>query len=196
MIKKIQTQTISWDFPYVALFNFIIFLGVYIFYSDDIYILNKTNIFKYLISIIGCFSLLEITSLLLNIICLKINCIDENINLFSKPTTFLEQFYCILNFIFASFYEEILYRFYLPQIMLSIFDKFKTSEKREKIIKITIEIIIALIFAFSHLYMGIFPVINAFIAHFILRYFYVKSKNILCSFIPHCIYNIVSMILL
>ncbi len=114
------------------------------------------------------------------------------------PQNFVAWLFCILGFIFSAFYEEVLYRFYLCESIIKFIET-KASEKTftfKRNIGLFFEIVIALLFAFSHLYLGWLSVVNAFAAHIILRITYKKSGAIWAGFIAHFIYNIISLILL
>lgn len=104
----------------------------------------------------------------------------------------------ILSFILSSFYEEIIYRFYCPDILFNLITQKQVSlnDKKVLIIKIICESVTAILFALAHFYMGLFSVINALFAHIILRFVYKKTNNIYITTTAHCIYNIISLILL
>ncbi|MCR4742055.1 MAG: CPBP family intramembrane metalloprotease [Treponema sp.] len=108
-----------------------------------------------------------------------------------KPYDFLTFFNCLLSFIFGAIYEELLYRFYLNDAVNLLFNK-----KDKKSIKIITEILVSLIFAFSHLYLGIFSVLNAALAHIVLRKTYLKCKNVYAGILAHLAYNLLTLILL
>ena len=97
----------------------------------------------------------------------------------------------ILYFGVASFNEEILYRLYLPGFLLKL-----TEKKEKKILNILIEVLVCLLFAMGHIYSGFLSVINAAIAHCVLRIIYKKTGNIFTTFTAHYIYNVISLILL
>ena len=100
-------------------------------------------------------------------------------------------FYCILKFCLAAFYEEVMYRLYLPEQL-----KRFLKNTQNKITQIYIpEIITIILFALGHKYLGIFAVINACIACVILRICYLKTKNIFAGTIAHFMYNFTSLLL-
>lgn len=102
------------------------------------------------------------------------------------PQNILQWCFCLLTFIFAASFEEILYRFYIPDFLLHI------SCNR----KILIEAFTALLFAFAHFYGGVFAVINALLAHVVLRLCYKKTGFIVCGLAAHFIYNLIQLFLL
>lgn len=99
----------------------------------------------------------------------------------------------------TAFYEEVLYRLYLPAVMIMFSDKAydilvkNKNEKIEKTFKtasrICIEIISVLVFAFSHFYLGWISVLNAFLCGIILRLCYLKNKTVLIGSVSHWLYN-------
>ncbi len=113
-----------------------------------------------------------------------------------KPDSLLSILFCVLLFANSAFYEEVIYRFYFPEALLR-FVKMKPHKKWLEItLNILIEVTGACVFAFAHLYSGYFSVINAFLAHIILRICLKKSGNIWGGFAAHFVYNMISLILL
>ena len=92
----------------------------------------------------------------------------------------------------AAFYEEILYRFYLPESLkrnFKILTSGKLDSKKSKQADFVFELAPALIFAFSHIYLGFLAVLNAFFSGIILRICMRKTKSVFVPAIIHCIYN-------
>lgn len=116
----------------------------------------------------------------------------ENSLFVKMPESFMGWFFCLLNFFLASFYEEVLYRMYFPDALGRLFENLISW----KYLWIVFEIVGALVFAFAHLYMGIFSVINALLAHIILRVSFKKCGSIWPCIISHFAYNVISLILL
>lgn len=107
-----------------------------------------------------------------------------------KPQNFSQWVFCILNFFTAAFFEEIIYRLYLPDGFTKLF------EKNSKLIIILSEIIALVFFALGHLYLGIFSVINAGGAYLLLRALYKKTNSIFYSIIIHFLYNLIIIIIM
>ena len=107
------------------------------------------------------------------------------------PANALQWLFCLLNLFFAAFYEEVLYRFYLPETA-----RFFAKKIQKKLIFLLIEAIFALIFAFSHYYAGIFAVFNALFAHIVLRCFYKKTGSLAAGISAHFVYNLVQLFLI
>ena len=101
-------------------------------------------------------------------------------------------FFCLLNFIFSAFFEEVIYRLYLPQQL----KRFFSNIQNEKIKKYIPELITIILFALAHKYLGIYAMINAFFACIVLRICYIKTQNIITNTIAHFLYNITSLIIL
>lgn len=108
------------------------------------------------------------------------------------PDDFTSWLFCILNFMFAAFYEETLYRMYFTDALKNLLER----KVNWKYLGLICEVLGCAVFAFAHLYLGVFAVINAAVAHVILRWCFKKSGNIWCGFAAHFIYNVISLILL
>ena len=139
------------------------------------------------------------------------------------PSSIVETIFCIVNFACASFYEEALYRFYLPETLGAILkDAFSKSQKngakaekkesvgsekkdgapenamREKRAENAVRISEALsviAFALSHRYLGIPSVANAFFAGIVLRICCKKSRSLWTNTLAHFAYNMLSLVL-
>ncbi|MBP5464964.1 MAG: CPBP family intramembrane metalloprotease [Treponema sp.] len=99
----------------------------------------------------------------------------------------------------GAFYEECLYRAFLPDIALILLAGARkgisgTREafflRHEKALTAVTEGACALLFAFSHRYLGIPAVINAMLCGAVLRRCYTKTGRILCGTAAHCCYNL------
>ena len=84
----------------------------------------------------------------------------------------------------SAFYEETLYRQYLPETLMEIIPR-----KGKAMFWIS-EIISIILFALAHRYMGLVPVINALVSGAILRFSYRKTGSIYAGLIAHFTYNI------
>lgn len=115
----------------------------------------------------------------LEFILVKLN-LSSNFTGISADFSSLNKITVLLTFLVTCFYEEIIYRFYIPDFLIS----------NVKFPKIVPEILSILIFALSHRYLGLAPVINAFFAGFVLRRCYLKSSSIITCFLAHFSYNI------
>ena len=136
------------------------------------------------------------------------------------PSSIAETLFCIVNFVCASFYEEALYRLYLPETLGSILkDAFLQSKKsgaktkkeraageegahkdaaRKKSVETAVRISEALsviAFALSHRYLGLPSIINAFFAGIVLRICCKKSDTLWTNTLAHFAYNMLSLVL-
>ena len=187
----------GWTFPLHQLILF--FLSILLLFIHESLIPDiKTNryflSYKIIFPSVFCSCLLLGFSFLINGLAILISqdSIQQKIEI---PSDFTDWLFCSLTFIFSAFYEETIYRFYLPEA-LKDFCKFENKRKIQKALFCIIELLTALIFAFSHSYAGIFSVINALPAHIILRLCYKKTNSIYAGFISHFIYNMSLMILM
>lgn len=110
----------------------------------------------------------------------------------SLPVNVLQWIFCLLTFLFAAFFEEVIYRFYfIDALHLLLARKFT-----RKFIPLLCEAVGCLIFAFAHLYLGWLSVLNAVFGHIILRACYKKNQCLWPGVTAHFVYNIISLILL
>lgn len=110
------------------------------------------------------------------------------------PQTGLEWLFCMMTFAFSSVYEEVIYRFYFSDALKRLLVFTRLPDNR--VIFWIAEAAGLLVFAFAHFYLGIAAVINAAVAHAVLRVLYKKTNLIWNCVIIHFIYNIISLILL
>ena len=108
------------------------------------------------------------------------------------PHHFTEYVICILIFLSSAFYEEAMYRMYLPAMLAKICH-IKLSVRMSTIVA---EITAAVLFALSHRYLGYFAVVNAACAAVFLRICYRKSGSIFPGILAHFIYNIMMLFLM
>ena len=86
----------------------------------------------------------------------------------------------------AGFYEEVLYRFYLPEAMRHLVAKFP------RIKQIVPEAVAVMLFALGHIYLGIFGVANALLCGIVLRLCMWRTHSLWYSLVPHVLYNFCS----
>lgn len=99
------------------------------------------------------------------------------------PCGFYEWCVCVFMLLTGAYYEEALYRLFLPECLYLIFGKSKNKV-------ILFEAVVILLFAFSHRYLGFIAVINAAICGTILRLCFVKTKSVYTGALAHFLYNI------
>lgn len=93
----------------------------------------------------------------------------------------------LFNLLAGAFYEEVIYREFLPETLLSF-------SKDRKAAIIMIECACVLVFALSHRYLGILAVINALLGGIILRVCRRKSHGIWAGTLAHFLYNAILLI--
>lgn len=142
---------------------------------------------------------------------------DFSQNLQIVPQNFLQWIFLILSFISSAFFEEEIYRQFLPQSLIFftkfLFSKSKSnlnsrdfsddsdftknlpnvskSNKIQNVIIFLIETICVAIFALSHRYLGFISVLNAFFCGIVLRLTCKKTKSIIPGMIAHFSYNFI-----
>jgi membrane protease YdiL (CAAX protease family) len=102
-----------------------------------------------------------------------------------------------INFVFgvlcAAFFEEIVYRFYLPQAMKDIFVKGKYDTSRKSFwLSILCETAALVLFSLGHIYLGLFGFLNALVCGAALRVCMLRTKSVWVSFVVHSAYNFLS----
>ena len=110
------------------------------------------------------------------------------------PSSGLEWLFCLMTFLFAAAYEEIIYRFYFSDSLFRLINY--TALAGKKWVFWFCELCGLLVFAFAHFYLGIAAVVNAAFAHIVLRFLYKKTNLIWNCVLIHFLYNIISLILL
>ena len=179
-----------WNFPLQKTFFFVFSLSLYFYYDNkQISTLSKKQFFfTFFITLILLFANSFFTELISQLFIKTKNDFFQ----IQKPSDFKSILFCILNFLFSAFYEETIYRFYLPKALNRFCQKMQNNKTKFFIS----EGIPCICFAFAHLYLGIFSVINAVIAHVILRGCYKKTNSIFVNTLVHSLYNITELFLL
>ena len=210
------------SFPFQALISFLVFIVLYIFrkhiFKESYENTSKkkqpfAGVFCFLIS----FGSLLFISAILQLISGKVSS-GGSLEVLSPEG--IEWVYLCLSFVFQGFNEEVLYRFYLPEsgnYFIRLIDKkrkktveaesqtetaqgteqsasLSVDKKNVPVIFLISETVYALIFAFSHRYLGFFAVLNAFFAHCVLRWSFCKCRNIYVTSLAHIIYNFFSLL--
>lgn len=108
------------------------------------------------------------------------------------PQGMIQWIFCLINFLCSAFYEEVIYRFYFSDELFALI----TRKKTFRFSRILCEILGLLAFSFAHLYLGWISVLNAALAHVLLRLCYKKTLKLWPCVASHFIYNVISLILL
>ena len=181
-VFKAGKSLFSWNFPYASVLIALPFAFIlYFFYEKN----EKPFIINYLL-FLPQLGIILAFSFLLKFASVYFKLGTEHSILL--PFGVFEWFCCLLQFFAAAFYEEVLYRFYLPEQLLNF--------TKSKALGFIFEIISLLFFAFAHLYLGVFSVINAAFAHIVLRFCFKKNGCIGSLIASHFLYNVISLILL
>ena len=177
----------NWSFPFKQT-GLCIFAVVLYFLSRNLNAANENRKIFYPSMI--ALSVMFFTALMIKVIT------KNNIRTMTDllPQTFFEWLCCFITFGFSSIYEEIIYRFYFCDALKRLLIYAKMPDNR--LLFFLTESAGLFVFAFAHFYLGIAAVINAAIAHVVLRFLYKKTNLILNCVIIHFIYNIISLILL
>lgn len=113
----------------------------------------------------------------------------------TKPDSIFKWLHFICGIFVSAFYEESLYRQFMPEASLLFIRRFKFKTEKIKSLSIkAIEITWIVIFALSHRYLGIPAVINAFCCGVILRKCFKSTNNILACTASHFAYNLLLVI--
>ena len=111
------------------------------------------------------------------------------------PAGFLGKVDFVFGVISAAFFEEVIYRFYLPRAFKELLFKVRKNPQNEKInlrLSLIAETASLILFALPHLYLGFFGFLNALVCGIILRVCMLKTKMIWISFAVHALYNFLS----
>ena len=199
----------DWSFPWRPLLLALLSLALLFFYYDfrgveknDVKepvqgmfaLWSKLKVFP----VIFTFGMLFSGSLFIQYFGLAFGFVSEGVS-FNHPQGCLQWLFCLLNFLAAAFYEEVLYRFYFTdelKLLLEDLPALRSKEKWRKAFGFFCELLGLLCFAFAHLYLGWLSVINAAYAHIFLRLCYKKTGKIWPGFTAHFIYNVFSLIVL
>jgi uncharacterized protein len=107
------------------------------------------------------------------------------------PDKFYSYFFCSINLLCSSFYEEVVYRQCLPNTLRSIF----TYKKNNQYICFIAEAIAIFLFAMAHRYLGFMAIINAAISGLFLRICFLKTHSIFPGTAAHFFYNLIMLFL-
>lgn len=100
--------------------------------------------------------------------------------LLKNPENVLSWTFLIFTLAAGAFFEEVLYRQFVPETLNSLLEKWK----------IPVEIFSVVIFALAHRYLGWISVCNAAFCGAVLRLCRIKTASIAPSFAAHFIYNL------
>ena len=177
---------IQWDFPWLQLIYAVIAAFIFLIFNEKQE--SKLVVFPVIFTV----SLLFCISLFIKFFSSLPIFYREAPLQVARPDSPVKWIFCIINFLAAAFFEEIIYRFYLADALFSLISR----KSAAKFWIVFCEVFACLFFAAAHLYLGVFSVINAALAHIALRFCYKKCGSIWCGVCAHFIYNVISLILL
>ena len=113
------------------------------------------------------------------------------------PETALGWTNVILGTVCAAFYEEVLYRLYLPDAIKVVCARKNTPPEstRAKRISFLCEATAIVLFALAHRYAGFLAVLNAFLGGMLLRRCFVRTGALWTNVTAHTAYNFVMLML-
>lgn len=181
---------VSWSFPFQALF-LACFAFILVIANPELnenHKSEKIGFIRKLIFAVCAFIVLNVTAFIMQ----KIGSLfsqTQNIEII-MPAGYREWTFCLLNFLFSAFYEEAVYRFFIPEALLY----FTRNCKDKRMVEIDCEIFGMILFALGHIYLGILSVINAAIAYLVLRFCFRKTKSLIPGTAAHFFYNVLQFV--
>lgn len=178
----------QWNFPLNVLIYSVCSLLILIVYKSNLSSLKikKSILYKVTSSFI-CLALLISVAWLIDYLSPDTTTINVVL-----PDTLLKWIFCILNFLLAAFYEEIMYRLYAPEILYNLISRFYSN----KITYIFCELIACALFAFAHRNSGLLSVLNGAFAYILLRINIKKTGSVAANTTVHFVYNLIQLFLL
>lgn len=116
----------------------------------------------------------------------------------TKPQGAIEWFVCVLTVFFAAFYEETVYRNYLPKCLLAaVLDNPRLGGPlagwKKAAARLLLEALVMALFALAHRWQGWAAVLNALAAGTILRLCFIKCKSLAPGIAAHFLYNLAAL---
>jgi membrane protease YdiL (CAAX protease family) len=176
----------GWGFPWYQLLLALFAAGILFFYYEKSS-RRTLNVFPVLFT----FGMLFALSLFCRFLAELTGLADGDV-IVNKPAGLLQWSFCLINFLCAAFYEEVLYRFYFVDEFYVLI----TRKKKWRGSWLLCESLGLLCFAFAHLYLGWISVLNAALAHVFLRLCFKRFEKLWPCVAAHFIYNVISLILL
>lgn|SRR5574344_2583 len=112
------------------------------------------------------------------------------------PNSALQWISCVVILSIGAYYEESLYRQFIPDMACLLLESKVTKPRTGKYVRAGIEISTVLLFAFAHRYLGVVGILNALLCGTILRLCTIKTGSIYTSTTIHFLYNICMFLLL
>ena len=184
-------------YPFLVFFNGVISFLIYFLALKGRIFENpveqqKMPFFVYSSCALVCFGSLCLSSVIFE----TIACFFEVVGGIQKvifPSSFLGWSNFFFGVIFAAFFEEVIYRFYLPRAFREILGK-KFSQNNQRL-SVLCEGLSLLLFGLGHVYLGVLGFLNALVCGAVLRFCMIKTKSLWISFGIHAVYNFLSFLM-
>lgn len=214
-----QTEIVA-CYPFSVFFNAAISLIIY-FYSRKSRLFNRCfegtefSFFIFSSSVLICFGILCISSVIFELLTFFLS-LESGITNVIFPSSFLGWSNFFLGVICAAFFEEVIYRFYLPNVFQDFFYKRKMfrDQKSERTCDIkegcrgfcstnymnNLKLLVLsegpalLFFGLGHVYLGLPGFLNALVCGAALRICMIRTKSLLIPFVIHTVYNFLSFL--
>lgn len=105
------------------------------------------------------------------------------------PNNAFQCFLFILKIPCAAFFEEVIYRLFLPISLKAIFARGDEESVKNRRLSFLCEILSLILFAAGHFYLGVFGFLNALIGGIALRVCLVRTKSLWLTAGLHTAYN-------
>ena len=207
-------------YPFLVFFNGVIsFLIYFLALKGRIFEnpveMQKMPFFVYSSSVLVCFGSLCLSSVIFETISYFFE-IGGGIQKVIFPSSLLGWINFFFGVFFAAFFEEVIYRFYLPRAFREIFGKLRIfgnqkSVKKDEIVadsgiayvgdaennlrlSVLSEGPALLFFGLGHVYLGLPGFLNALVCGAALRICMIRTKSLLIPFVIHTVYNFLSFL--
>ena len=197
-------EVIEACYPFSVFFNASIAFLIYTFSIKGLIFekpieRERLPFFVYSANVLLCFGFLLVSS-----------CVFEAVSYFLKisgglhevifPSSILGWLNFFFGVICAAFFEEAIYRFYLPRAFREIFGNMKffhNADKKNNLrLLVLCEAFPLFLFSLGHIYLGIFGFFNALLCGAALRLCMVRTKSLWISFAIHSAYNFLSFLMI
>ncbi len=126
----------------------------------------------------------------------------KNVAVVRLPQDVPAFFFCVLTFLSAASFEELLFRAFVPlclkEILINaaITRQKALTERTKKAAMLSAITVSGILFALSHRYLGALAVLNAIFAHGILTACLLRTKSLAFPSLAHFLYNMVNLVIL
>lgn len=183
-------------YPFLVFFNGVISFLIYFLALKGLIFENpveqqKIPFFVYSSCALVCFGSLCLSSVIFETISYFFE-IGGGIQKVIFPSSLFGLINFFFGVIFAAFFEEVIYRFYLPRAFREILGK-KISKNNQRL-SVLCEGLSLLLFGLGHIYLGVLGFLNALVCGAALRLCMIKTKSLWIPFGIHAVYNFLSFL--